>query len=322
MNEIEINPGFHETYCSLDHRFEDPKFRRYRMMWESYPKWDLVDAVPTHLDLETTARCQLKCPGCPSMKLDFDKGDMNTELAEKALSEFSIKGGQSVKFNWRGEPTLYPGLPKLVKLAKDYYGLTDLMLNTNGVSLTPELGEKLINNGITMVAFSIDSVEHERYAKLRPGANLDKVIANLRAFLKHADDVEHLAVRVQRIHYPDETMTHEEFVDFFVHEFPRVNYVASNHYKEKDLAGDVQRSSNPCAQLWQRLVVTYDGWVGPCCEFNRFGEHRFGRFPDASLSRIWNSLELNELRRLHRRCEQNKIGPCARCTVTKPQVRC
>jgi len=318
---IEINPGFKETPCSPDHRLKDREFRRYRMKWENYPKWDIVDEVPIHLDLEVTARCQLKCPGCPSMKLDYDKGDMAYWVARDALTEFSTKGGSSVKFNWRGEPTLYKGLPGLVAIARAY-GLVDAMINTNGVSLTPELSTELILNGITMVAFSIDSTESERYARLRPGAKLDKVLANLGAFLKRAEKVNHLAVRVQRIEYPDEPMSHDDFVDFFVKKFPRVNYVASNSYKTKELEGDAQRPSNPCAQLWQRLVMTYDGWVGPCCEFNRFKEHRFGRFPDASLERIWDSLEINELRRKHRLGEQNDIGPCARCTVTKPRVRC
>jgi len=315
---VEINPGFNETYCHLNYRLNDERYRRYRMKWENYPKWNIVDEMPIHLDLEVTARCQLKCPGCPSMKLDYDKGDMAFWVAKDALTEFATKGGSSVKFNWRGEPTLYKALPALVARASEL-SLTDIMINTNGVALTPELGLDLVMSGITMVAFSIDSVDKERYAKLRPGANLDKVLANLGAFLKYAEKVNRINVRVQRIEYPDEPMSHEDFVNFFVKEFPRVNYVASNSYKMKELEGDVQRPSSPCAQLWQRLVMTYDGWVGPCCEFNRFKEHRFGRFPDASLEKIWNSLEINELRRKHWLSEQNDIESCKRCCVTKPK---
>ena len=315
---IEINPGFHETYCHLDHRFKSQSFRRYRMKWDDYPKYDIVDKVPIHLDLETTARCQLKCPGCPSMKLVYDKGDMPIGVAIDAIKEFAEKGGSSVKFNWRGEPTLYKDLPTLVSTAT-MMGLQDKMMNTNGVSLTPELSMDLVMRGINMVAFSIDSVDRERYAKLRPGANLDKVTKNLRAFLRYAEQVDSICVRVQRIEYPDEPMSHDEFADFFIHEFPRVNYVASNSYKVKELDGDVSRASNPCAQLWQRLVMTYDGWMGPCCEFNRFGEDTFGQFPTTSIESVWTSSILGNLRRKHRLCEQNEIDACAHCTVTKPK---
>jgi hypothetical protein len=195
------------------------------------------------------------------------------------------------------------------------------MINTNGCALTPELGRELIDAGITLVAFSIDSIVPERYEQLRPGAKFDKVLRNFNEFVRMAENVDGLAIRVQRIEYPDEPKPHEEFVQFFKDNYPRVNYVASNHYKAKELAGDVSRASKPCAQLWQRLVMTYDGWMGPCCEFNRFGEHRFGRFPDVGIGDVWECLELNELRRLHRCDEQNKVNACRACTVTKPMIR-
>lgn len=328
MTDIEINPGFKETPLARDRRFDDQDFRRYRMKWNNYPKYNIVDSMPIHLDLEVTARCQLKCPGCPSMKLDFDKGDMGIEMAKKAVFDFCGKpymewpsGAESIKFNWRGEPTLYKKLPELVKYAREPPGVVDAMINTNGMSLTPELSEELVKAGITMVAFSIDSISPERYELLRPGAKFEKVLHHLYRFCEEAEKQDYLAIRVQRIEYPDESMPHEEFVEFFKDGFPRVNYVASNHYKEKELAGDISRESKPCAQLWQRMTITYDGWMGPCCEFNRFGEHRFGRFPDARIDYTWNGLEINELRRLHGLGKQNDVNACARCTVTKPMVR-
>jgi sulfatase maturation enzyme AslB (radical SAM superfamily) len=295
------------------------EYRRYRAAWESNPKFDIVNWVPLHLDLETTARCQLKCPGCPSTKLKFGKGDMPYEHVRNLLRDFAEMGGNSVKFNWRGEPTLYPRLADAVACAREA-GLVDIGINTNGVALTPVLSKELVDAGITMVAFSIDSYQEKRYEILRPGANLTKVLLNLRAFLQEAERRDDLYVRIQRIDYPDEPISHGCFVDFFKEKFPRVNSVASNRYKEKDDAGCVSRPSKPCAQLWQRMVVTFDGWMGPCCEFNRFGEHRFGRYPDASLSETWRSIELEGLRRYHSCDRQNEIGPCAKCTVTKPAV--
>ena len=316
MSGIEINPGFNETVLIEDSKMKNVGYRRYRMAWDNYPKYDIVGWVPIHLDIETTARCQLKCPGCPSTKLKFGKGDMDITMVSRLLTEFGVHGGSSVKFNWRGEPTLYKQLPTAVAYAH-HAGLYDIMLNTNGVAMTPKLSKELVLRGVTSVAFSIDSVDPNRYAKLRPGAELSKVLVNLRAFLKEAEAIDDVYVRVQRIEYPDEPMEHDEFVEYFQDNFTRVNAIASNRYKVKELEGDESTESNPCAQLWQRLIVTYDGWMGPCCECNRFGVERFGRYPDRSLSDMWNSLEMTQLRRFHREGRQNEVNACRKCTVTK-----
>jgi len=308
MNEkMRINPGFNCTVLRDVPR--SVEYYDYRRLWELAPKYNYVGEGPIHLDLEVTARCQLKCPGCPSTKLKFQKGDMPLDMAVLAMEEHRELGGMSVKFNWRGEPTLYPNLGKLLDLADDL-GYVDIMFNTNGVALNRKLARKLTS--ATTVIWSIDSVDPERYVTLRPGAKLDVVLKNLKDFCEVAP--AETFIRVQRIQYPDEPMPHEDFVNYFWQNFEHVNAVASNAYKEKGKGGRRTRSQ-PCAQPWQRLIVAYDGQVGPCCEWNRLGA--FGRFPEDSLKEIWQSTALKQLRRFHWEGEQNEIPGCAECDVTK-----
>lgn len=311
-----INPGFNEKI--LEPRKTTQEFRRYRMRFEKNPVYDIVDWIPVHLDLELTARCQLKCPGCPSMKLKYGRGDMDVNTAKLAICEFATKGGASIKFNWRGEPTLYPRLADLVKHATDF-SVIDKMINTNGVKMTQSLSKDLIKAGLTSCAWSIDSHIDATYEKLRPGAKLPLVLENLSTFLDYKDLLDSdVYVRVQRIGYPKviKEEPFDEFVDFFKDHYPGINAIAENHYKEKALEGRTDIPSQPCAQPWQRLVMAYDGTVGPCCEMNRF-KSPLGVYPKENLPNIWRSDSLEFLRQCHREGRQNELEACKRCTVTK-----
>jgi len=311
-----INPGFTEK--ELIPRKVSSEWKTYRLAWEEFPKRDILGPVPIHLDLELTARCQLRCPGCPSQKLDYGKGDMEVQLAENLLEEFGCRGGWAVKFNWRGEPTLHHSLVHLVKKAGDT-GIIDRMLNTNGVLMDGDLSKKMILAGTTTVAWSIDSTDDVTYARLRPGAQLEQVLDNLDSFLQWKDLLDSdVYVRVQRIAYPDVIPAEpfEDFVEFFEKNYPGVNSVAENHYKEKSLEGDTRFPSKPCAQPWQRLVVSYDGKVGPCCEMNRF-RASLGNAYKSTINEMWTSDSMEFLRQCHRDNQQNSLEACRRCSATK-----
>lgn len=312
---MEINPGF--VVKELIPRKQSAEWKKYRLAWEEYPKRDIVDRAPIHLDLEVTNLCQLKCPGCPSQRLDYAKGTMDRKTAEMAITFF---GGKSIKFNWRGEPTLCPFLEDLIAQAKKQ-GYIDLMLNTNGVLLDRERSERMLAAGLTTIAWSLDSSERISYERLRPGARYDEVMTNLKTFLDARDRMgltDECYVRVQRIGYPNvvKKESDEVFIEYFRENYPGLNAVATNHYKDKSLAGDTDVPSQPCAQPWQRIVMDFQGYMGPCCEMNRF-RSPLGQFPEDSIKDVWHSDGMAFLRACHMSNEQNKLEACKRCMVTK-----
>jgi len=310
---MDVFPGFNVTWLRENARMKEERYRHYRMKFEQYPVYNIVEHMPPHLDLELTARCQLKCPGCPSMKLDYEKGDMPYDVALSAVHEFGSMGGMAVKFNWRGEPTLYKRLYEIIAAAKKV-GLMDRMINTNGIAIDTTMSYRLIESGLSTIIFSIDSTKYDVYKKLRVGATLDKALRGLRSFCEIAEGTDVL-IRVQRIEYPNAHQeSHKAFVEFFEEKFPRVNAVASNKYKEKSMKG-CDSPSNPCAQLWQRILIAYDGTVGACCEMNRL--EPLGKFPENDLFEIWRGARLEALRNAHWQGEQNGIEGCRKCMVTK-----
>jgi len=85
--------------------------------------------APAELVLELNKRCNLACRAC------FGRTDeeLPVRAAERALREAAALGLRSARFTG-GEPLLYPGLEKLLRLAKKLGFYT--LLNTNGVLLT------------------------------------------------------------------------------------------------------------------------------------------------------------------------------------------
>lgn len=116
-----------------------------------------------YLRISVTDRCNFRCVYCmPARGLDWiPRPDLLTDdemvgivgtLAERGLRRLRVSGG---------EPTLRPGLPRLVERLHALPGIEDVALSTNGVRL-PEMAAALRRAGVSRVNISIDSLRPER----------------------------------------------------------------------------------------------------------------------------------------------------------------
>lgn len=92
--------------------------------------------APAEIVLELNKKCNLACRAC------FGRSGEELPLAtaEKALREAAALGVKSVRFTG-GEPLLYPGLERLLRLARKLGFYT--LLNTNAVLLSPARARSL-----------------------------------------------------------------------------------------------------------------------------------------------------------------------------------
>lgn len=87
-------------------------------------------SAPAEIVIELNKNCNLACRACFGRTGEV----LPPRLAERALREAAALGVKSARFTG-GEPLLYPGLEKLLKLARRLGFYT--LLNTNAVLLTP-----------------------------------------------------------------------------------------------------------------------------------------------------------------------------------------
>ena len=138
--------------------------------------------------IEPTNICNLKCTMCEA-RCTVESGLHKAKyLLPKDLDIILNKLRNYVSnivFQGDCEPTLNPYLPDLVKIARKY--TEQVALVTNGLKLTKEKAELLIENGISWFAISIDDYREEKYNLIRKYSDFNTVIKNLDSLISIRD---------------------------------------------------------------------------------------------------------------------------------------
>lgn len=135
---------------------------------------------PSHIYLELTARCNLRCGWCVQNYENFRNDyaqDMPFESFKKIVPK--LKGATVLSLNVNGEPLLYNNLFEAISLARKY--VPSVRLVTNGALLTADVCRELKKAGLSRLGVSIDSTDEEEMFKIR-GVSLKKVTDNVRSF--------------------------------------------------------------------------------------------------------------------------------------------
>ena len=256
---------------------------------------------PLSIDIETAAICDLACPHCSREYIITPDKIMKFELYKKIVDECVKLEIPSIKLNWRGEPLLNPKIDEFIKYAKEK-GILEVSINTNAVTLSEEKSKKLINSNLDIIIFSFDGGRKETYEKMRPGRfhnnNFDKVYENIKKFseIKKKMNSKFPVTKIQMILTKDSRGETQDFFDLFS---DILDDVTITQYNErggsiKDLTETQQnkiekylgvnklnksipymvnfddeifisKKRKSCEQIFQRLMLTYNGRVGMCC---------------------------------------------------------
>jgi MoaA/NifB/PqqE/SkfB family radical SAM enzyme len=104
-------------------------------------------------ELILTDKCNFSCPYCRGLRSDI-KGDMPLSQAYETLDLLIKEGLTNIRFSG-GEPTIYPGLERLVAISKKA-GVQKIAVSTNGTASLEQYKE-LIEAGVNDFSISLDS---------------------------------------------------------------------------------------------------------------------------------------------------------------------
>lgn len=330
---VKSYPDVFHIVKDYDYDKLEARVREYRRKFEEYPKQDIVSDFPINVDLELSSQCNLRCPMCHTLYIEYPsylaykRGDpskfMPLETFTKAVDEaVQYRDFAAIKLNFRGESTLHPEIDGFVRYARDR-GVLDILLNTNG-NYPLELNERLVDAGLTEIAFSLDAIDPKTYPKVRVGGDFYLAMSNVFVMFRYRDRIR---VRVSFVRQKANFQETEAFVRFW--ESMGVDKITVNdcynpaELMKKDLAVVKYRKPEKftCPQLWQRLLVMDNGDVYPCCmAFEGPEELRLGNIRDGALKAMWNGEKLERLREIHRRGDYQSLPPCSRCTYPKYPV--
>ena len=322
MSEALANTNFHKVTAKsvFDARKADPRFQEYRRRWEENPRSFTVAGFPTHLDIESTGVCNLRCPFCATGTKNWgpnERGYMEMELYRKIIDEGVREGLFAIKLSFRGEPTLHQQLPEMVAYAKEK-GILDVYFNTNGTLLTEKLIHRLIDAGLDRISVSFEGIEKEPYEKqYRVGAKFDRVIENVRRLKKIRDERgrEIPQIRIQSVMLPELRELFSRYVEFFRPYAEEIAYIDMRRESPQDDHRGM-RANWACPYLWQRMTILWDGTTLPCPMpgLSNFGLLALGNVRQKSIKEMWLSQESRRYRELHRAGEAHELEACDRCS--------
>jgi pyruvate-formate lyase-activating enzyme len=141
---------------------------------------------PRSVQMEVTTRCNLSCPYCSHRELD-DKRDLPLGRFQEMTERIDFSRVDNVDFTGLGEPAMHRDLPAMVREVLRRGRPTHVRVVTNGTVMIPKRYEPLCEAGVTSIAFSIDSLDPEAFARSRVGARLDQVLQNLESLVAFRD---------------------------------------------------------------------------------------------------------------------------------------
>ena len=280
-------------------------------------KIEAIDYPPMSVDIELASICDLACPFCYRQHIATPDKLMDPNLAKDLIRQCGELGVPSIKFNWRGEPLLHSRIPDFIRLAKES-GILEVIINTNATNLTMKMSEKLIDAGLDLMIYSFDGGTKETYESMRPGRfkenSFESVYQNIKNF-KKVRDTKSAVFPYTKIQMILTEQTFKEQEQFFINFGEYVDDISVKAYSERggklstlnemdkikvtetmrsrnmDLNDNVDYMKNSsgelfiatgriaCEQVFQRLMVSYDGRVFMCC-YDWGNEHPVGVVSD------------------------------------------
>lgn len=114
--------------------------------------------APICLTWELTYACNLSCAHCLSSSGRRDPDELTTEEAKALIDEFERMQIFYVNIGG-GEPTVRPDFFEIVDYATSHH--VGVKFSTNGVKITPEVAERLAQNGYLDIQISLDGATPE-----------------------------------------------------------------------------------------------------------------------------------------------------------------
>lgn len=283
-------------------------------------------SAPYYVNLEPTNHCNLRCPIC-SRANGTPRGYMSWEVFTAIVDQCASLGVRHVSLFLGGEPTLHPGLPRMVAYVEKLGMVSGL--HTNASVLTREKSGELLEAGLSQISISFDGETAEEYERMRTGARYQETRSNILTFLETKKSLgltrPHTIIQTVRpfrremqdemgwIHYP---APGEEFSRQFqglpVDEI-RVLLPHTWRGEKTDIAHRPAGSTYfRCKHLWMGLSIAWDGQAVGCCnDLNR--AHPRGSALGGGLGRVWDGPDARRLRYLHARREHRLIPLCSAC---------
>jgi MoaA/NifB/PqqE/SkfB family radical SAM enzyme len=256
---------------------------------------------------------------------------MSLELGKKIINDLKDFQKPINVLQWHGwgEPLLNRNLPEMIRYAKDSNVALSVETTTNGILLTPELSDKLMDAGINRINISVQSITSEGYFKIcGKKIDIEEYVSNIRYLYEHknSDLILYIKIADVGLESPDEEqlfynmfgdICDEIMIEKIVH--VRDDAAANENIPQNDgkgVFGQEAYDRKVCPFLFYRLFICPDG-VCALCNADWYRDFIVGNVTKQSIKEIWNGSVLREIQKTHLRGERHSLDLCAKCGNVK-----
>lgn len=295
-------------------------WNRAKLLWAYLSRQSKLNALPVEYIVETTAKCNLYCPMCPRETYKQPKADMPDEIFERLVRE-SGQTAEHMMLIGLGEPFMDKKIFDRIEYCERHTIST--LLSTNGTFLDEPTAKRLLQTPLEHITLSFDGATKESFEFYRRGARFDKVRDNFVRFARmKKDHGSKLQVVVQMVRMERNAGEVDDFVRFWS-AVPGVDQVRikedETNLMRPNAGHQAGEWKHPCHYLWRGPVyVKQNGDVYPCCQSYMLGGKPVGNAAEQPITAIWNSEEMQSMRRLHGTGRAGEVDVCSRCCTTIP----
>ncbi|MEP1209443.1 MAG: GTP 3',8-cyclase MoaA [Rhizobiaceae bacterium] len=166
------------------------------------PMIDPFGRTVDYLRVSVTDRCDFRCVYCMAENMTFlpKKDLLSLEELDRLCTGFIEKGVKKLRLTG-GEPLVRKNIMELIRSLSrhlDSGALDELTLTTNGSQLS-RYSEELVDCGVKRINVSIDTLDHDKFAKITRWGRLGKVMEGLEAARKAGLAIKINAVALKEV---------------------------------------------------------------------------------------------------------------------------
>jgi MoaA/NifB/PqqE/SkfB family radical SAM enzyme len=280
-------------------------------------------AYPKYVELETVNACNARCPMCTIDDWQRKSPTMKDDLFLKIADDLGANASalKRVSLYRDGEPLLDKKMAWRISELKRR-GIPETAIATNAQLLTEKKATELLESGLDLIIFSIDSLKKEVFEKIRARLDFETVIENTKRFIELRDKGGYeTKIWIRMIRQQD---NFSELEDYLAHWTPLISPFDRVYYhdifnwggqlEEYVSVSDNSEVERPCVALWSLLVIFSDGFV-PLCNVDYNGKYPTGDVNKNSIQEIWQNQTIEKRRALHLSGSKGEISLCTNCDV-------
>jgi MoaA/NifB/PqqE/SkfB family radical SAM enzyme len=272
--------------------------------------------MPYRYNIDPINVCNLRCPLCPTGlgTLQRERGRMSFEAYQKIIDQIAPYACILDLYNW-GEPFLHPQIFDMIHYADRHDIFVRLSSNLN--HFDRGMAERTVTSGLHALIVSLDGATEETYQKYRRGGKLSRVVKNVEMLMETKKQTESrlpyvtLRMLINRYNEQEIEDVRQMAADLGVKLFTIGTLFVDARDKEQadewlpqnerfsyyDYSSERLQNVWHCADLWEAMVINWDGGISPCCWIQN-AEHDFDNILAKPLEDIWNNAAYISARRV------------------------